>query len=66
MTVAIDTVLRGLDGIRTQVQDLYRDLHAHPELGLAETRTSARVAERLRARATRSSTASAAPVSSAS
>ncbi|MEU4893446.1 amidohydrolase [Streptomyces sp. NPDC044780] len=49
MTVAIDTVLRGLDGIRTQVEDLYRDLHAHPELGLAETRTSARVAERLRA-----------------
>lgn len=44
----IDTVLSGLDSVRTQVEDLYRDLHAHPELGLAETRTAARVSERLR------------------
>ncbi|MFC8830423.1 amidohydrolase [Streptomyces sp. NPDC057137] len=48
MTAAADRVLEGLDGIRTQVEDFYRDLHAHPELGLSETRTSARVAERLR------------------
>ncbi|MFJ1649506.1 amidohydrolase [Streptomyces sp. NPDC088258] len=43
-----DRVLEGLDGIRSEVEDFYRDLHAHPELGLAETRTSARVAEQLR------------------
>ncbi|HQC93709.1 MAG TPA: M20/M25/M40 family metallo-hydrolase, partial [Microbacteriaceae bacterium] len=29
--------------------DVYRDLHANPELGFAETRTAAIVAERLRA-----------------
>ncbi|MFD7876648.1 M20 family metallopeptidase [Streptomyces sp. NPDC059766] len=49
MTKAVESVLAGLDTIRGQVEDLYRDLHAHPELGLAETRTAARVAERLRA-----------------
>lgn len=49
MTNAVEAVLSGLDGIRAGVEDFYRDLHAHPELGLAETRTSARVAERLRA-----------------
>ncbi|MFK0168548.1 amidohydrolase [Streptomyces sp. NPDC090306] len=48
MTNAVDTVLSGLADIRDQVEEFYRDLHAHPELGLAETRTSARVAERLR------------------
>ncbi|MFB7330953.1 amidohydrolase [Streptomyces adustus] len=48
MTKAVESVLAGLDAIRDQVEDFYRDLHAHPELGLAETRTSARVAERLR------------------
>lgn len=48
MTRAADTVLRGLDGIRKQAEEFYRDLHAHPELGFAEHRTSGRVAERLR------------------
>jgi len=48
MTKASDTVLAGLDGIRADVEDYYRDLHAHPELGFAETRTSAGVADRLR------------------
>ncbi|MFF7334757.1 amidohydrolase [Streptomyces sp. NPDC008150] len=48
MTNAVDAVLSGLADIRDQVEEFYRDLHAHPELGLAETRTSARVAGRLR------------------
>ncbi|MCL2555295.1 MAG: amidohydrolase [Actinomycetia bacterium] len=48
MTKASDTVLAGLDGIRADVEDYYRDLHAHPELGFAETRTSAGAADRLR------------------
>jgi amidohydrolase len=32
-----------------ELVDVYRDLHAHPELSLAETRTAGIVAERLRA-----------------
>lgn len=45
---AIDTVLAGLDDIRAQVEDFYKDLHSHPEPGFAEERTSGRVADRLR------------------
>ncbi|MFG3100965.1 amidohydrolase [Streptomyces sp. NPDC048182] len=45
---SVDAVLSGLDGIRPDVEDLYRDLHAHPELGLAEHRTAAKAAEALR------------------
>ncbi|QKW33109.1 amidohydrolase [Actinomadura sp. NAK00032] len=48
MTTA-DTVLAGLDDARPHLEDFYTDLHAHPELGLAEHRTAGRVAERLRA-----------------
>lgn len=33
----------------TYLEDLYRDLHAHPELSFQETRTAALVADRLRA-----------------
>ncbi|MFJ5289912.1 M20 family metallopeptidase [Streptomyces sp. NPDC088348] len=44
----VDDVLGGLDGIRADLEDFYRDLHAHPELGQAERRTASRVAERLR------------------
>lgn len=46
---AVETVLAGLDDIRPQLEDFYTDLHAHPELGLAEHRTASRVADRLRA-----------------
>ncbi|MGW2837696.1 amidohydrolase [Streptomyces sp. NPDC001493] len=42
------TVLAGLDGIRSGLEDLYKDLHAHPELGLQEHRTAARMAGALR------------------
>jgi hippurate hydrolase len=41
-------VLGGLGAVRAAIEDLYRDLHRHPELSHAEHRTAARVAERLR------------------
>ncbi|KSZ58121.1 amidohydrolase [Rhodococcus pyridinivorans KG-16] len=41
--------LQGLDEIRADQENFYRDLHAHPELSHQETRTAAEVAERLRA-----------------
>ncbi|MGW6496052.1 amidohydrolase [Nonomuraea angiospora] len=47
--MSIATVLAGLDTIRSDLEVFYRDLHAHPELGHQEKRTSTRVAERLRA-----------------
>lgn len=40
--------LSGLDGIRGWQEELYRDLHQHPELSHLETRTAAMVAERMR------------------
>ncbi|MFE7705953.1 M20 family metallopeptidase [Streptomyces sp. NPDC057486] len=48
MDSSVTTVLAGLDGIRTSVEDLYKDLHAHPELGLQEHRTAGKVAQALR------------------
>jgi len=42
------TVLAGLDDVRGWQEDLYRDLHQHPELSHEEHRTAAAVAERLR------------------
>jgi amidohydrolase len=42
------TVLTRLAELRDDLADLYRDLHAHPELSFAEVRTSAEVARRLR------------------
>jgi hippurate hydrolase len=42
-------VLDGLGSIRGWQEELYRDLHAHPELSHQEHRTAQRVAERLRA-----------------
>src|SRR4051794_3322633 len=42
-------VLAGLDGITAGLEDLYRDVHAHPELSLEEHRTASRAAERLQA-----------------
>jgi amidohydrolase len=44
-----DPVLAGLDGIMPSLEDLYRDIHAHPELSLQEQRTAGRAAEHLRA-----------------
>src|SRR3954466_4267708 len=42
------TVLAGLPDVRPWQEDFYRDLHAHPELSHAESRTAANVAARLR------------------
>ncbi|TQL24157.1 amidohydrolase [Streptomyces sp. SLBN-134] len=42
------TVLSGLDDVRADVEDLYRDLHRHPELGLREHRTAKKAANALR------------------
>ncbi|MDF6045455.1 amidohydrolase [Streptomyces sp. JH14] len=41
-------VLSGLAGIRSDLEDLYRDLHRHPELGLREHRTAKKASDALR------------------
>ncbi|MFL6114358.1 MAG: amidohydrolase [Catenulispora sp.] len=41
-------LLRGLDDVLPNLRDLYRDLHAHPELSFQEVRTAGIVAGRLR------------------
>src|SRR5690242_16570614 len=46
---AMDKVLDALDGLLPELERLYADLHAHPELSLQETRTAGIAAERLRA-----------------
>src|SRR4051794_9686226 len=40
--------LNGLEGIISDLEDLYRDIHAHPELSLQERRTATAAADRLR------------------
>lgn len=47
--VSAAEVATAAEGVRAEVVAWRRDLHQHPELGLAETRTAAFVAERLRA-----------------
>jgi len=41
-------VLDGLDEITGSLEDLYRDLHSHPELSTQEHRTAAKAAEQLK------------------
>src|SRR3954454_12806705 len=43
-------VLAGLDGIMAGLEELYRDVHAHPELSMQEHRTARRAGERLAGR----------------
>ena len=43
------SVLAGIDGIMASLEDLYRDVHAHPELSMQEHRTAERAAEHLQA-----------------
>jgi amidohydrolase len=43
------SVLSRLDGIMASLEELYRDVHAHPELSMQERRTAGKAAERLRA-----------------
>jgi amidohydrolase len=48
MAMAATTrVLGGLDAIMPGLEDLYRDVHAHPELSMQERRTAGRAAQRL-------------------
>src|SRR5919206_4261275 len=47
-TTSTDTVLAGLEAIVADLEDLYRDVHAHPELSLQERRTAGVAAARLR------------------
>ena len=48
MTHVPAAVLDGLDAVRPWVEDVYRDLHAHPELSHQERRTAGVVAKHLR------------------
>ncbi|TVT37484.1 amidohydrolase [Amycolatopsis rhizosphaerae] len=48
MESGVGTVLGPLGEIRAGIEEFYRDLHAHPELGLREYRTAGKVAQRLR------------------
>lgn len=48
MTDAFSAVLAGADQVRTWQEDLYRDLHQHPELSHQEQRTAAVVEARLK------------------
>jgi amidohydrolase len=48
-TAPTDTILGGLATLLPDLQTLYTDIHAHPELSMQETRTAGLAAERLRA-----------------
>src|ERR1700751_188231 len=43
-----DQVLAGLDRLLPDIEALYKDVHAHPELSMQEARTSGLAADRLR------------------
>src|SRR5690349_7761892 len=43
------TVVAGLESIIGALEDLYRDVHQHPELSMQEHRTAGRAAQRLEA-----------------
>ncbi|MDQ0380189.1 amidohydrolase [Amycolatopsis thermophila] len=47
-TTDLETVLAGLDPLLPDLEELYVDLHRHPELSFAEHRTAAALAGRLR------------------
>ncbi|MGI6872039.1 amidohydrolase [Amycolatopsis sp. 3B14] len=46
--MSVHQVLTGLNAVRADLEEFYRDLHRHPELGLREHRTAAKVAQALR------------------
>src|SRR3954447_9974460 len=48
MSATSQRVLSGLREIASDLEDLYRDIHAHPELSLQERRTAGLAADRLR------------------
>src|SRR5690349_7645023 len=43
-----DPTLSGLPGLLSDLEALYTDIHAHPELSMQETRTAGLAADRLR------------------
>jgi amidohydrolase len=48
MNTAAERVLGGLGAMTPELEDLYRDIHAHPELSMRERRTAGLSAGRLR------------------
>ena len=46
---ASEPVLKNLDQLIPDLEALYKDVHAHPELSMQETRTAGLAADRLRA-----------------
>ncbi|MGA6962220.1 MAG: M20/M25/M40 family metallo-hydrolase, partial [Xanthobacteraceae bacterium] len=46
---ATEAVLKNLDRLMPDLEALYKDMHAHPELSMQETRTAGLAADRLRA-----------------
>jgi hypothetical protein len=49
ITNASADVLKGLGGMLSDLEAVYKDLHAHPELSMQETRTARVASDRLRA-----------------
>src|ERR1700746_2831528 len=45
---ATNDILKNLDRLLPELEALYKDLHAHPELSMQETRTAGVAADRLR------------------
>ena len=45
----LDEICASIDSLRAELVEFQRDLHAHPELSRGEIRTTAKVAQRLRA-----------------
>src|ERR1041385_4740415 len=48
-STASEPVLKNLDRLIPDLEALYKDVHAHPELSMQETRTAGLAADRLRA-----------------
>src|SRR5919206_1273539 len=48
-TTSSDPALATLSALLPELETFYKDVHAHPELSMQETRTAALAAERLRA-----------------
>ena len=48
-STASASVLKGLDRLTPDLEALYKDVHAHPELSMQESRTGGLAADRLRA-----------------
>ena len=47
-TYAPDTMLSGFDALLPELEELYKVIHAHPELSMQEVRTADIAAQRLR------------------